>query len=385
MGSSGVYDPANSIRRHGQQGGSVNVTRKLPWLLVLLVTLLLAAVAAGCGGDDDDGDDAGANGDTAATDTGAGDGATGEGMKIGLVTDIGGLNDRGFNSLANQGLEQAADELGVEIRVLESQSDADYIPNLSTLAEEGFDLIITNGFLMGEATHQAAEEFPDTSFAIIDFAYGGEGCEETNSCELPNLQGLVFKEQEAGYLVGYLAGLVTESNTISSVGGLKIPPVDRFIAGFQKGALDANPDVTTLNGYSQDFVDQAKCKEVALDQIAEGSDVVFQVAGGCGLGALDAAQEEGIWGIGVDADQAFLGEHVLTSAVKRVDQAVFETIQAVVDGTFEGGGVSPFGLAEEGVGLGETSPNAPADAVSDTEAQIDPIINGEIEIPDTLE
>jgi basic membrane protein A and related proteins len=363
----------------------VNVTRKLPWLLVLLVTLLLAAVAAGCGGDDDAGDDAGANGDTAATDTGAGDGATGEGMKIGLVTDIGGLNDRGFNSLANQGLEQAADELGVEIRVLESQSDADYIPNLSTLAEEGFDLIITNGFLMGEATHQAAEEFPDTNFAIIDFAYGGEGCEETNSCELPNLQGLVFKEQEAGYLVGYLAGLVTESNTISSVGGLKIPPVDRFIAGFQKGALDANPEVKTLNGYSQDFVDQAKCKEVALDQIAEGSDVVFQVAGGCGLGALDAAQEEGIWGIGVDADQAFLGEHVLTSAVKRVDQAVFETIQAVVDGTFEGGGVSPFGLAEEGVGLGETSPNAPADAVADTEAQIDPIINGEIEIPDTLE
>jgi basic membrane protein A len=364
----------------------VNVTRKLPWLLVLLVTLLLAVVAAGCGGDDDDGDDAGANGDTAATDTGGDDGgAAGEGMKIGLVTDIGGLNDRGFNSLANQGLEQAADELGVEIRVLESQSDADYIPNLSTLAEEGFDLIITNGFLMGEATHQAAEEFPDTSFAIIDFAYGGEGCEETNSCELPNLQGLVFKEQEAGYLVGYLAGLVTESNTVSSVGGLKIPPVDRFIAGFQKGALDANPEVTTLNGYSQDFVDQAKCKEVALDQIAEGSDVVFQVAGGCGLGALDAAQEEGIWGIGVDADQAFLGDHVLTSAVKRVDQAVFETIQAVVDGTFEGGGVSPFGLAEEGVGLGETSPNAPADAVSDTEAQVDPIINGEIEIPDTLE
>jgi basic membrane protein A len=361
----------------------VNVTRKLPWLLVLLVTLLLAAVAAGCGGDDDDDE---ATEEPAAEGTTGGDtGAAAEAIRVGLVTDIGGLNDRGFNSLANQGLEQAADELGVEIRVLESQSDADYIPNLSTLAEEGFDLIITNGFLMGEATHQAAEEFPDTSFAIIDFAYGGEGCEETNSCELPNLQGLVFKEQEAGYLVGYLAGLVTESNTISSVGGLKIPPVDRFIAGFQKGAADANPDITTLNGYSQDFVDQAKCKEVALDQIAEGSDVVFQVAGGCGLGALDAAQEEGIWGIGVDADQAFLGDHVLTSAIKRVDQAVFETIQAVVDGTFEGGGVSPFGLAEEGVGLGETSPNAPADAVADTEAQIDPIVNGEIEIPDTVE
>jgi basic membrane protein A len=348
---------------------------------VVLVTLLLALVAAGCGGDDDD---------DGAADTGAGDtdtaaAAPGAGFQIGLVTDIGGLNDRGFNSLANQGLEQAAAEMGVETRVLESKSDADYIPNLSTLAEDGYDLIISVGFLMGEATHQAAEAFPDTSFAIIDFAYGGDGCEDTNSCELPNLQGLVFKEQETGYLVGYLAGLVTESNTISSVGGIKIPPVDRFIAGFQKGATDANPDVKTLNGYSEDFVDQAKCKEVALDQIAKGSDVVFQVAGGCGLGALDAASEEGVWGIGVDADQAFLGDHVLTSALKRVDQAVYQTIDALVAGSFTGGGVSVFGLAEEGVGLGEVSPNAPQDAVDQTLEQIPLIISGEIEVPDALE
>jgi basic membrane protein A and related proteins len=366
----------------GEGGGSVNVTRKLPWLLVLLVTLLLALVAAGCGGDDEDGDDA-AGGDTSA----ATDATTEEAepIRVGLVTDIGGLNDRGFNALANEALERAASELGAEIRVLESKSDADYIPNLSTLAEEGFDLVVTNGFLMGEATHQAAEEFPDTNFAIIDFGYGGEGCEETNSCELPNLQGLVFKEQEVGYLVGYLAGLVTESNTVSSVGGLKIPPVDRFIAGYQAGAKASNPDITTLNAYSQDFVDQAKCKEVALDQIAEGSDVVFQVAGGCGLGALDAAQQEGVWGVGVDKDQAFLGEHVLTSAVKRVDEAVFGAIQAVADGSFEGGGVTLFGLAEEGVGLGEFSPNAPQEAIDETLAQVDPIVNGEIEIPDALE
>jgi basic membrane protein A len=361
----------------------VNATRKVPWLLLLLVTFLLAAVAAGCGGDDD-GEDEGA----ATTDTGAGEATTepeAEPIRVGLVTDIGGLNDRGFNSLANQGLERARDELGVEIRVLESQSDADYIPNLSSLAEEGYDLIISVGFLMGEATHTAAEEFPDTSFAIVDFAYGGEGCEDTNSCELPNLQGLLFKEQEAGYLSGYLAGLVTESNTISSVGGIKIPPVDRFIAGYQKGAADANPDVTTLNAYSQDFVDQAKCKEVALDQISNGSDIVFQVAGGCGLGALDAADEQGVWGIGVDADQASLGDHVLTSALKRVDEAVFQTIEAVATGTFAGGGVSLFGLAEDGVGLGEFSPNAPQDAIDQTQAQIDAIIAGEVEIPDALE
>ena len=360
----------------------MNVTRKLPWLLVLLVTLLLALVAAGCGGDDDD-DDAGGGDTSAATDEATTEEA--EPIRVGLVTDIGGLNDRGFNSLANEGLERAASELGAEIRVLESKSDADYIPNLSTLAEEGFDLVISVGFLMGEATHTAAEEFPETSFAIIDNAYGGEGCEETNTCELPNLQGLLFKEQETGYLAGYLAGLVTESNTISSVGGIKIPPVDRFIAGYQAGAMASNPDITTLNAYSEDFVDQAKCKEVALDQIAEGSDVVFQVAGGCGLGALDAAQQEGVWGIGVDADQAFLGEHVLTSALKRVDEAVFQTISAVADGSFTGGGVTLFGLAEDGVGLGEFSPNAPQEAIDEALAQVDGIVSGEIEVPDALE
>jgi basic membrane protein A len=357
----------------------VNVRRKLPWLLLLLATLALALVAAGCGGDDDDGE----AGDTSAVEETTSEEA--EPIKVGLVTDIGGLNDRGFNSLANQGLERAASDLGVEIRVLESKSDADYIPNLSTLAEEGYNLIISVGFLMGEATHQAAEAFPDTSFAIIDNAYGGEGCEETDTCELPNLQGLLFKEQETGYLAGYLAGLVTESNTISSVGGIKIPPVDRFIAGYQAGAAASNPDVTTLNGYSEDFVDQAKCKEVALDQIAEGSDVVFQVAGGCGLGALDAASEEGVWGIGVDADQAFLGDHVLTSSLKKVDEAVYQTIAAVADGSFQGGSVTLFGLAEEGVGLGEFSPNAPQDAIDQTLEQIPGIVDGTIEVPEALE
>lgn len=357
--------------------------RNLPWLLVLLVTLGLAIVAAGCGGDDDD-----TTAPAAAEDTTAMEETTTEeavDVKVGLVTDIGGLNDRGFNSLANQGLERAASELGVEIRVLESKSDADYIPNLSTLADEGYNLIISVGFLMGEATHTAAEEYPDTNFAIIDNAYGGEGCEETNTCELPNLQGLLFKEQETGYLAGYLAGLVTESNTVSSVGGIKIPPVDRFIAGYQAGAAASNPDVKTLNGYSEDFVDQAKCKEVALDQIAEGSDVVFQVAGGCGLGALDAASEKGVWGIGVDADQSFLGDHILTSSLKKVDEAVFQTVQQVVDGSFAGGGVTLFGLAEEGVGLGEFSPNAPQEAIDETLAQIPSIVDGTIEVPDSLE
>jgi basic membrane protein A and related proteins len=343
--------------------------RWLLWLSALLAVLALATVA-GCGGDDDE---EGAGDTAAATDTGAG--AEGEPIKVCLVTDIGGLNDRGFNSLANQGLEQAASELGAETRVLESKSDQDYIPNLSQCAEDGNDLIISVGFLMGEATEKAAAEFPDATFAIIDFAY---------EAPADNLQGLVFKEQETGYLVGYLAGLVSESGTVSTVGGQKIPPVDRFIAGFQKGAADAKPGITTLNGYSQDFVDQAKCKEVALDQIAKDSDVVFQVAGGCGLGALDAADEKSVWGIGVDADQAHLGDHVLTSALKKVDVAVFQTIEKAVNGEQVGGGTTVFGLAEEAVGLGETSPNADPALVEQTEAQAQKVIDGEITIPETV-
>ena len=349
----------------------MNASRRLPWLALLLAGLVLALGAAACGGDDDD--DGNGAGDTAAeTDEGGEE----EQFRVGLVTDIGGLNDRGFNQLAYQGLQQAESELGVEIRVLESKSDADYIPNLQTLADEGFNLIISVGFLMQEATATAAETYPETNFAIIDAAFDPA---------LPNAQGVLFKEQEAGSLVGYLAGLVTESGTVSSVGGQKIPPVDRFIAGFQKGATDANAEVQTLNAYSQDFVDQAKCKEVALDQISRGSDVVFQVAGGCGLGALDAANEESVWGIGVDADQAFLGDYVLTSAVKRVDVAVFSTIEQLVNGEFAGGETTSYGLAEDGVGMGETSANAPQEAVDEAQAQTDAIIAGEIEIPETVE
>lgn len=339
--------------------------QKVHWFVLLLAALTLAL--AGCGG----GDEGGGNGGETQGEGGQGE----EAIKIGLVTDIGGLNDRGFNQLAAKGLEDAKNELGVETRVLESKSDADYIPNLSELAEGGYDLIISVGFLMTEATAEAANAFPETKFAIVDSAFDPP---------IENAQGLLFKEQETGYLVGYMAGLTTKTGTVSSVGGQKIPPVDRFIAGFKKGATDSNPDVKVLNAYSQDFVDQAKCKEVALDQISKGSDVVFQVAGGCGLGALDAAKEKNVWGIGVDADQAFLGEHVLTSALKRVDVAVFKTIQSVVDGGFEGGGVTSFGLAEDGVGLGKTSPNAPADAVEETKAQIEKVVAGQVEIPEEV-
>jgi basic membrane protein A len=304
-------------------------------------------------------------------------------LRVGLVTDVGQLNDRGFNQLAFQGLQRAEKELGVEGRVLESTSDAEYVPNHSSLAEQGYDVVIGVGFAQGEAVAEVAKQFPDTKFVIID----------VDQADLPgrpsNVVGLLFKEQEVGYLAGYLAALTVKRDpgpdVISSVGGMKEPPVDRFIAGYQEGAKSALPGITLLNGYSQDWDDLAKCKEVALDQIAKQSQIVFQVAGGCGLGALDAAKEKGVWGIGVDSDQSFLGPHVLTSAVKRVDQAVFLTIKSVMDGTWQGGRNSVFGLADDGVGLGKISSKVPQEDVAALDRVRKDIVAGRIRsIPTTV-
>ena len=202
------------------------------------------------------------------------------------------------------------------------------------------------GFAQGDAIGKVAQKYPDTKFAIIDvdqaFVPGKPA----------NVQGLLFREQEVGYLVGYLAGLEEKrragKDVISAVGGMKEPPVDRFIAGYFAGAEKAAPGIKLIHDYSQDWDDQAKCKELALNQIARGSNVIFQVAGGCGLGALNAAGERKRWGIGVDADQSFLGPHILTSAQKGVDAAVFLTIKAIQDGAWKGGGNATFGLKEDG-------------------------------------
>ena len=328
---------------------------RLTPLALLLSVLALAA----CGGSDDE--DA-----TPATSTKAA-----EQLRVGLIVDKGQLDDNGFNELAFNGVQRAEKELGISGRVSESASSADYIPNMTSLARDGYDLVIGVGFAQGDAIGKVAQKFPKTKFAIIDvdqaFVPGKPA----------NVEGLLFREQEVGYLVGYLAGLEEKraagKDVISAVGGMKEPPVDRFIAGYFAGAEKADPGIQTILDYSQDWDDQAKCKELALNQIARGSHIVFQVAGGCGLGALNAAGERGVWGIGVDADQSFLGSFILTSAQKGVDSAVFLTIKSIQDGTWKGGGNATFGLKEEGVGLGKVSakvPQADLDKVDQIKQQI---------------
>jgi len=301
--------------------------------------------------------------------------------KVGLVTDLGGLNDRGFNHLAYVGLQRAAKDLGVTTRVTQSKSPADYIPNLSSLARQGYKLVIGVGFTEIQAMAAVAKQFPKTHFAIVDVSNADEG-------HLKNVEGLLFKEQQVGYLAGYAAALAAKARgatVVSSVGGQKQPPVDRFIAGYQAGAKAALPGIKTLNNYSQDFANQAKCKEIALNQIADGSVVVFQVAGGCGLGALDAAKQKKVWGIGVDADQSFLGTHVLTSATKGVDQAVFLSIKDAKSGKFKGGRDAVYGLDQKGVGLGKFSTRAPKGLAAKVQKIKADIISGKIKnIPTTV-
>ncbi|HZB23532.1 MAG TPA: BMP family ABC transporter substrate-binding protein [Gaiellaceae bacterium] len=338
-------------------------------LSALLSVLVLAL--AGCGGDDD--------GDAGGTTTGE---TTAETIRVGLITDLGQLNDRGFNQLAYEGLKRAQSELGVDGRVLESRSASEYVPNMTTLARQGYDLIIGVGFAQGDAIATAAQRFPDTKFVIIDV-------DQTSLKGKPdNVVGMLFREEEVGYLAGYLAGLQVKrepgADVIGSVGGFKEPPVDRFIAGYQAGAKAAAPGVKTLNGYSQDWDDQAKCKELALNQIQAGATVVFQVAGGCGLGALDAARERDVWGIGVDADQSFLGPHVLTSALKKVDEGVFQVIQSVQDGSWQGGRNLTFGIDEDGVGLGTISDKVPQDDQDALDEAAERIADGEVKVPREL-
>ncbi|HEY1318249.1 MAG TPA: BMP family ABC transporter substrate-binding protein [Gaiella sp.] len=274
------------------------------------------------------------------------------GLKVALVTDIGGLNDKSFNALAYKGLKNAEKKLGIDGRVFISKSAADYIPNLSTGARS-YDLVIGVGFLMADQVAAVAKRFPDTKFAIVDYpAAALKGAPK-------NARGILFAEQEAGCLAGVAAATESKTGVIASVGGQKIPPVDAYIAGYQYCAKKVKPGIKTLNDYSQDFVAQDKCKEIALNQIGEQADVVFQVAGGCGLGALQAAKDSKDFGIGVDADQGYLGKHILTSAQKKVDVGVYDTIALAGGSKWKGGIDGVFNAKNGGVGYGKVSSSAP--------------------------
>jgi basic membrane protein A len=277
-------------------------------------------------------------------------------FKAGLVSDVGRFNDKGFNQNQLTGMKRAAKLLKIQYRAVESRSAGDYLPNMASLARSGYNIVISAGFLLADATEDVADQFPNTKFAITDMSVAGFKRKHTN------VEGLTYATQQNSYLIGCLAAHVAATRgkkNISVVGGIKIPPVDTFLAGYKAGAQKCVPGTTVQIGYSQDFIDQAKCKSVAQNQLDAGSQVVFGVAGPCGLGALDAAKEAGRWAVGVDVDQSFLGTHILTSAVKRVDTGIFLAVKGAKTGKgFKGGSNLVFNLKNGGVGLGKFSPKA---------------------------
>jgi basic membrane protein A len=310
-------------------------------------------------------------------------------LRAAMVSDTGNINDRSFNHLSKLGLDRAKKELHAQTRIFISRSKADYLPNFVAAARGNYNAIVATGFLLGDDMSTAATQFPKSKFAIVDFPWVALKDKPKNAV------GLTFKSEQSGYLVGYLAALMAKKQggkqVVSAVGGKKIPSVDNWIAGYFAGAKKANPKIQTLVDYSDQFsiAFSAKCKELALNQISKGSQMIFQVAGGCGLGALDAAKanhkgKRPVWGIGVDADQGYLGKHILTSGTKKVDIATFRFYKSVKNGTFKGSR-DFIGTLKNGLqGVGKMSPAVPKTFITKMNRIKALIIKGKIKPPSKL-
>jgi basic membrane protein A len=317
----------------------------------------------------------------------AGDSAKQAGVKVAIVADTGSLNDKGFNTLAVQGLRKAEKDLGVEGRVYPTPTAADRTPNLQAAAQAGYGLTVANGVLFTFGPlNTVAPAFPDTKFLGIDVNLPDvEG-------QPKNIRGVQFREQEAGCLVGNIAALEIKrqgKRIISAIGANKVTAIVRFFAGYNYCAKRAYPRVKILSNYAGDptFNDQTKCRTTALSQIARGSRIIFTVAGGCGLGALDLVKQRGLYGIGVDADQSFLGPHILTSATKKVNVAVYNAIAEYVKDPagFKTGYNQNYSIRNGGVGYGKLSPKLPKAVqkqyTASTNALAKLIASGKVKVP----
>lgn len=354
----------------------------------LLATLLVAAMAVGsltaCSSTskepapaettaNDAADTTDAAADTAET-TEAGDtaAATADPIKVGMVTDVGGVNDHSFNQTSWEGLQRASAELGIEVNYLESKADSDYTANIETFIDEEYDLIICVGYMLADATRTAAEAYPDQKFAIID---------DASNADLPNVACLMFEQAQASYLVGLVAGMQTESNQVGFVLGMASEAMHQFGYGYVAGVLDANPDAKVLQYNANTFADAAVGKTAAVDMITRGADVVFQAAGATGVGAIEACVENNVWAIGVDTDQSSLApENMITSAMKRVDSASFDISKSVMDGTFEAG-VHTYGLESGGVDIAPTQDLLSEEIIAAVEKAKTDIASGTIKVP----
>jgi len=296
-------------------------------------------------------------------------------VKIGMVTDVGGINDKSFNQTAWEGLTALAKaDPSFEVTYLESKTDADYQTNISTFLDEEYDLVLCVGYMLANATREAAEANPEQKFAIID---------DSSNADLANVACLMFAQEQASYLVGLVGGSMTKSNTLGYVQGMVSDPMNLFGIGYITGVLEVCPGATVLQYNANSFGDIAGGSAAAKDMITNGADVIYHAAGATGNGVISTCAEEGIWAIGVDTDQSPLApDHVLTSAMKRVDTASQDVAKSVKDGTFTGG-IHTYDLSNGGVDLAPTRTHIPEDVLKMVEERKAAIIAGEFVVPTT--
>ena len=299
-------------------------------------------------------------------------------LTIGMITDVAGVNDQSFNQSAWEGLQKAEKELGVKVKYLESKQDSDYAANIETLADEGVDLIVGVGMKLAPSIEEEAKLYPEQKFVIVD---------ETYKNVPKNVKSILFNAQESSYLTGLIAGKMTKTNNIGFIGGMQLPVIEAYQYGYMAGVKAANPKVKMQTQYANSFTDQAKGKAIANQMYSKDADIIFTAGGDVGTGAIEAAKENGKFGIGVDRDQSSLApDNVLTSAMKRVDVGVFATVKELVDGKFQGGTTDVYGLKEGAVGIPDTTKNLVSkDIIDYVNKEADKLKKGELKAPKNKE
>ena len=340
-------------------------------LLTLTFAIAFSSLLAGCGSDKP----AASSSSPAGSATSE---ASGKPLNIGLVTDVTGVNDKAFSQSAWEALSKLNKDLGVQVRYLQSKTDADFVPNLSQFVRNDYDLTWGTGFVMADAVKKVAQENPDAKLAIVD-----------NEVDEPNVRSVLFSEQEGSFLVGVIAGSMTTTGKVGFVGGMKIPVIAKFEAGFKAGVAAVNPNAEILVNYTGAFDKPDLGKTAASVLYNDGVDIIFHAASATGAGVFNEAKDrfhkgQRVWVIGVDKDQSLeYGDDItLSSMMKRVDEAVYRVSKEMAEGDFQGGTTLQLGLKENGVGIADTSSkNVPADVLAKVEEYKQKIIDGEIQIP----
>lgn len=339
--------------------------------LVMTTLLVTATVLAGCGG-------AAKPQQPAKQPQAGGAPVAGAKLKIGMVTDIGGINDNSFNQSAWEGLQRAKKDLDVDAQYTESKSDADYVPNLNRFAREKYDLTWGIGFLMADAITSVSKSVPTAKFAIVDTNLNGK---------IPsNVAAVTFKEHEGSFLMGVIAGSMTKSNKVGFIGGMKFPLIQKFEYGFRAGVKSVNPRAQVVANYVGAFDKPDQGKTFAATMYDSGVDIIFHAAGATGDGVFaEAKSRHNVWVIGVDRDESYLApDQTLSSMVKHVDVAVYNLTKGFKAGNFPGGKETVLGLKEDGVGLASSSDkHVPKNILAKVDDYRKKIIAGQIKVPST--